>query len=160
LEELGLFKKVYLVISGGIRNGADAAKAIALGADAVAIGQAAMIALNCNRELPGITDFVREVGVPAGYCTKCNTGKCPVGITTQDPQPEQRLILDEAAVRVANFLESMTAEMKMLTKAVGRRNVHDLRPDDLVALSAEASMMTKLPLAGTGVVMTRAAGGD
>ena len=63
LEELGLYKKVYLVISGGIRNGVDAAKAIALGADAVAIGQAAMIALNCNREIPGVTDFVKEVGV-------------------------------------------------------------------------------------------------
>jgi glutamate synthase domain-containing protein 2 len=163
LEELGLYKKIYLVISGGIRNGVDAAKAIALGADAVAIGQAAMIALNCNREIPGVTDFLREVGVPAGYCTKCNTGKCPVGITTQDPELERRLILDEAAVRVANFLDSMTAEMRILTRAVGKKDVHDLRPDDLVALNVEASMMTRLPLVGTGVVTTairRASGGS
>src|SRR2546428_1126046 len=152
LEELGLYKKIYLVISGGIRNGVDAAKAIALGADAVAIGQAAMIALNCNREIPGVTDFVREVGVPAGYCTKCNTGKCPVGVTTQNPDLEKRLILDEAAIRVANFLNSMTAEMKILTNAVGKRNVHDLRPVDLVALNLEASMMTKLPLIGSETV--------
>ncbi|MDA4132113.1 MAG: FMN-binding glutamate synthase family protein [Thaumarchaeota archaeon] len=155
LKELGLYKKVYLVISGGIRNGVDAAKAIALGADAVAIGQAAMMALNCNREIPGVTDFEKEVGVPAGYCTKCNTGKCPVGITTQDPALERRLILDEAAVRVANFLDSMTAEMKVITKAVGKDNVHDLSPDDMVALSLEASIMTKLPMVGTQTVPSR-----
>src|SRR5207253_7496235 len=108
--ELGLLKKVYLVASGGIRNGIDAAKAIALGADAVAIGQAAIIALNCNRELPGITDFVREVGVPAGYCTKCHTGKCPVGITTQDPLLEKRLASDDAAVGAPQLLRTVTIE--------------------------------------------------
>src|SRR3989442_11566846 len=155
LEELGLLKKVYLVASGGIRNGIDAAKDIALGSDSGAIGQAAIIALNCNREIPGVTDFVKEVGVPAGYCTKCNTGKCPVGVTTQNPDLEKRLILDEAAIRVANFLNSMTAEMKILTNAVGKRNVHDLRPDDLVALNLEASMMTKLPLIGIEAMATK-----
>lgn len=150
LEELGLLGKVYLVASGGIRNGIDAAKAIALGADAVAIGQAAIIALNCNKELPGITDFVREVGVPAGYCTKCHTGKCPVGITTQDPELEKRLVIDEAAVRVANLLDSMTLEMKLITSALGKRRVHDLTADDLSALNIEASMMAKVPLVGSG----------
>jgi len=158
LEELGLLKKVYLVASGGIRNGIDAAKAIALGADAVAIGQAAIIALNCNRELPGITDFVREVGVPAGYCTKCHTGKCPVGITTQDPRLEKRLAIDEAAVRVASLLSSMTLEMKLITCALGKRNVHDLTVDDLSALNVEASMMAKVPMVGSGGTLLKSAG--
>ena len=158
LEELGLLKKVYLVASGGIRNGIDAAKAIALGADAVAIGQAAIIALNCNRELPGITDFVREVGVPAGYCTKCHTGKCPVGITTQDPRLEKRLAIDEAAARVASLLSSMTLEMKLITCALGKRNVHDLTVDDLSALNVEASMMAKVPMVGSGGTLLKSAG--
>ena len=158
LEELGLLKKVYLVASGGIRNGIDAAKAIALGADAVAIGQAAIIALNCNRELPGITDFVREVGVPAGYCTKCHTGKCPVGITTQDPRLEKRLAIDEAAARVASLLSSMTLEMKLITCALGKRNVHDLTVDDLSALNLEASMMAKVPMVGSGGTLLKSAG--
>ncbi len=156
LEELGLLGKVYLVASGGIRNGVDAAKAIALGADAVAIGQAAIIALNCNKELPGITDFVREVGVPAGYCTKCHTGKCPVGITTQDPELEKRLVIDEAAVRVANLLDSMTLEMKLITSALGKRSVHDLTVEDLMALNIEASMMAKVPMVGaSGAFMVK-----
>ena len=152
LRELGLSEKVYLVASGGIRNGLDAAKAIALGADAVAIGQAAIIALNCNREIPGVTNFVKEVGVPAGYCTMCQTGKCPVGITTQNPALERRLIVDEAAERVANFLNSMTLEMKLVAHALGKDDVHDLRPKDLAALSLEASTMAKIPMAGTDVV--------
>ena len=148
LEEMDLRGKVYLVASGGIRNGVDAAKAIALGADAVAIGQAAIIALNCNRELPGITDFEKEVGVPAGYCTKCHTGKCPVGITTQNPDLERRLVVDEASERVANFLSSMTQEMRTITRAFGRRSVHDLAPGDMAALNLEASVMARLPLVG------------
>jgi glutamate synthase domain-containing protein 2 len=149
LEELGLRGKVYLVVSGGIRNGMDAAKAIALGADAVAVGQAAIIALNCNRELPGITDFEKEVGVKAGFCTKCHTGKCPVGITTQSPELEKRLVVDEAAVRVAHFLDTMTQEMRMITRALGRRDVHEVVPADLGALNLEASAMAKVPVVGT-----------
>jgi len=152
LKELGLFRKIYLVASGGIRNGIDAAKAIALGADAVAIGQAAIIALNCNKELPGITDFEREIGVKAGYCTKCHTGKCPVGITTQDPELEKRLIIDEAALRISNFINSMTEEMKVIVRAFGRKSIHDLEPRDLNALNLEASVMTKVPLVGTDEV--------
>ena len=110
LRELGLYGKVSLIASGGIRSGADAAKALALGADAVAIGIGALIALNCNKEIPE-SNFEEEVGVPAGYCRFCQTGKCPVGIATQDPVLMQRLDPDEGAERVANFINSMTMEM-------------------------------------------------
>ena len=152
LEELGLTNEISLVASGGIRNGADMAKALALGADAVAIGQAAMIALNCNRELPGITNFVKEIGVEAGFCNKCNTGKCPVGITTQEPKLEKRLNINDSSNQVANFLNSMTMEAGIIARSLGKSNVHSLEPEDLVALSIEASAMAKVPLAGTNKI--------
>ena len=148
LRELGLYGKVSLIASGGIRSGADAAKALALGADAVAIGIAALLALNCNKEIPE-SDFVSEVGVPAGQCSHCHTGKCPVGITTQDPQLTKRLDPDEGAERVANFINSMTMEMALLTRSLGKGDVHSLEPEDLAALTIEASAMARVPLVGT-----------
>ena len=151
LRELGLYGKVSLIASGGIRHGADAAKALALGADAVAIGIAALIALNCNREIPE-SDFEAEVGVPAGFCHHCHTGKCPVGITTQDPNLTKRLDPDEAAERVANFINSMTMEMALLTRSLGKGDVHSLEPEDLAALTIEASAMARVPLVGTNKV--------
>ena len=151
LRELGLYGKVSLIASGGIRHGADAAKALALGADAVAIGTGALIALNCNREIPE-SDFVKEIGVPAGYCHHCHTGKCPVGITTQDPELVKRLDPDEAAERVANYINSMTMEMALLTRSLGKGDVHSLEPEDLAALTIEASAMARVPLVGTNKV--------
>jgi glutamate synthase domain-containing protein 2 len=151
LRELGLYGKVSLIASGGIRSGADAAKALALGADAVAIGISALVALNCNREIPE-SDFVNEVGVPAGQCSNCQTGKCPVGIATQNPELTARLDPDEGADRVANFINSMTMEMTLLTRSLGKSNVHSLEPEDLAALTLEASAMAQVPLVGTGKV--------
>ena len=151
LRELGLYGTVSLIASGGIRSGADAAKALALGADAVAIGIAALIALNCNREIPE-SDFVKEVGVPAGYCHHCHTGKCPVGITTQNPELTKRLDPEEGAERVANFINSMTMEMALLTRSLGKGDVHSLEPEDLAALTIEASAMAQVPLVGTNKV--------
>ena len=151
LRELGLYRQVSLIASGGIRSGADVAKALALGADAVAIGLAALIALNCNKQIPG-TDFVQEVGVPAGQCRHCHTGKCPVGITTQDPELEKRLDPDEGAERVANFINSMTMEAALLTRSLGKGNIHSLEPEDLAALTIEASAMARIPLVGTNKV--------
>jgi len=151
LRELGLYGKVSLIASGGIRGGADAAKALALGADAVSIGIAALIALNCNKDTPE-SDYENEVGVPAGYCRHCHTGKCPVGITTQDPELTKRLDPNEGAERVANFINSMTMEMTLLTRSLGKSDVHSLEPEDLAALTIEASAMANIPLVGTNKV--------
>src|ERR1700710_375803 len=84
LEDVGLADEIDLVVAGGIRNGADIAKCIALGAKAVAIGHSALMALNCNREIPGVTDYEGRIGVPAGKCYPCHPGRCPVGITPPD----------------------------------------------------------------------------
>ena len=151
LRELGLYGKVSLIASGGIRNGADVAKALALGADAVAIGIGALVALNCNKEIPE-SDFINEIGVPAGQCRHCHTGKCPVGITTQDPELTKRLDPDEAAERVANYINSMTMELTLLTRSLGKGDVHSLEPEDLAALTIEASAMAQVPLVGTNKV--------
>ena len=151
LRELGLYGEVSLIASGGIRSGADMAKALALGADAVAIGIGALIALNCNKEIPE-SDFEKEIGVKAGYCHHCHTGKCPVGITTQDPELEKRLDPEAGAERVANFINSMTMELALLTRSLGKGDVHSLEPEDLAALTIEASAMARIPLAGTDKV--------
>ena len=151
LREIGLNGKVDLIVSGGIRSGADVAKALALGADAVAIGLSALIALNCNREIPG-SNFMEEIGIPAGECSHCHTGKCPVGIATQDESLTKRLDPDEGAERVANFLNAMTMEMSLLTRSLGKGDVHSLEPEDLAALTIEASAMAQVPLVGTNTI--------
>ena len=120
LEDVGLADEVDLVVAGGIRNGGDIAKCLALGADAIAIGHSALMALNCNKEIPGVTDYEGTIGVPAGQCYHCHTGRCPVGITTQDPELVARLPIDEAAERVANFLTAMTLEVQMIARATPR----------------------------------------
>ncbi len=152
LEDVGLVDEVDLVVAGGIRNGADVAKALALGAKAVAIGHSALMALNCNKEIPGVTDYEGTVGVPAGRCYHCHTGRCPVGITTQDPELRKRLRVDEAAERVYNFLHTLTLETQMLARACGKTDVHSLEPEDLCALTVEAAAMARVPLAGTNYI--------
>jgi glutamate synthase domain-containing protein 2 len=147
LQELDMHRKVQLIISGGIRNGADVAKALAMGADAVSIGTAALVALNCNR--PIYEDDYRALGTEPGFCHHCQTGRCPVGITTQDPELEQRLDPAEGARRVRNFLTTMTLETQTLARACGKSHVHNLEPEDLAALTIEAAAMAGVPLAGT-----------
>jgi methylamine---glutamate N-methyltransferase subunit C len=157
LEEIGMKGEVQLVISGGIRSGADVAKALALGADAVSIGVAALLALGCNRrayrtaagELVDVEADYAALSTSSGHCAHCHTGRCPVGITTQDPTLESRLALDHAAESVANFLRATTMEVTALARACGKSDVHHLEPEDLAALTVEAAAMAKLPLAGT-----------
>jgi glutamate synthase domain-containing protein 2 len=148
LDDVDMTDEISLVYAGGIRNGADVAKALALGADAVSIGTAALIALNCNKDIAE-ADFMREIGVEAGNCYHCHTGRCPVGVATQDPELRKRLNPDDASVRVYNLLHTLTMECQMLARACGKTNVHSLEPEDLAALTMEASAMCKVPLAGT-----------
>ena len=148
LDDVDKSGEISLVYAGGIRNGGDVAKALALGADAVAIGHAVMMALNCNKDIPE-ADFPAEMGVEAGHCYHCHSGRCPVGIATQDPALRARLDPDKAAERVYNFLHTLTIECQMLARACGKTNVHSLEPEDLAALTMEASAMAQVPLAGT-----------
>ena len=149
LQDLDMHRKVQLIVSGGVRNGADVAKALALGADAIAIGHSVLNALNCNKHIEGVTNYPAEIGVEAGYCYHCHTGRCPVGVATQDPVLRQRLDPDKAAERVYNFLHTLTMEAQLLARACGKTNIHSLEPEDLAALTMEASAMCKVPLAGT-----------
>ncbi len=150
LEDIGLYGQVQLIIAGGLRHGSDCAKALALGADACYLGTALLIALNCNR--PIFVEDYHKIGAAPYSCHHCHTGRCPVGITTQDPELSARLVVDEAAERVANFFHAMASEVQILARACGKSDVHHLEPEDLRALSLEASMITGLPLAGTNRV--------
>ena len=152
LDDVGKSGEVSLVFAGGIRDGADMAKALALGADAIAIGTAGLVALNCNKDIPE-ADFEKEMGVEAGYCYHCHTGRCPVGVATQDPVLRSRLDPTEAADRVYNLLSTMTLECQMLARACGKTNIHSLEPEDLAALTMESSAMAKVPLAGTDLTV-------
>ncbi len=148
MNDVGKSGEISLVYAGGIRNGSDVAKALALGADAIAIGHASLMALNCNKAIPE-ADYESEVGVPAGYCYHCHTGRCPVGVATQDPILRKRLDPDKAAERVYNFLHTLTMECQMMARACGKTNIHSLEPEDLAALTMEASALAMVPLAGT-----------
>ena len=147
LQELGMHRKVQLIVSGGIRTGADVAKALAMGADAVSIGTAALIALGCNS--PKWQSEYEKLGCAAGYYDDYQAGNDPAGITTQDPELSSRLDPIQGARKLANYLRVLTMETQILARACGKSHVHNLEPEDLAALTIEAAAMAKVPLAGT-----------
>ena len=117
---------ISLVITGGLRVSADVAKALAMGADAVAVASAALIAAACQQY------------------RICGSGNCPVGIATQDPQLRERLKVEQASKRVANYLNVTREELKTFARITGRSCVHDLSVDDLVTLNREISEFTDI----------------
>ncbi|EKT4481955.1 FMN-binding glutamate synthase family protein [Pseudomonas putida] len=150
LQEMGMHRKVQLIVSGGIRNGADVAKAMALGADAVAIGTAALIALGDNH--PRLDSELKKIGSAAGFYDDWQNGRDPAGITTQDPELARRLNPEEAGRRLANYLRVLVLEAQTMARACGKSHLHNLDPEDLVALTVEAAAMARVPLAGTAWV--------
>ena len=121
---------VTLIATGGLRTPADFAKALALGADAVAIANSALQAIGC-------------VGMRA-----CNTDSCPVGIATQNPHLRARLPVEEAGHRLARFLVAATHLIEVLTRACGHRHVSQLNVDDLVTFDRELHHLTGVAYAG------------
>ena len=125
LDEKGA-RDVSLLITGGLRISSDFAKALALGADAVAIGTAALMACGCQQH------------------RVCGTGKCPVGITTHDPNLTQRLDIDESARRLSNFLRASTEELKTFARLTGNDDIHKLSKLDICTTNSEISDHTDI----------------
>src|SRR5699024_3579174 len=117
LDEAGeAAKQIQLVITGGLRVSSDFAKAIAMGADAIAIASAGLMAAACQQY------------------RICGTGKCPVGVATQDPELRKRFAGEAAAQRVANFLNVSLEELKTFARITGHKNLHDLNVSDLCTI--------------------------
>ncbi len=150
-----MHRKVQLIVSGGIRSGADVAKAIAMGADAVSIGTAALIALGCNS--PKYQDDYEKIGSAAGFYDDYQAGNDPAGISTQDPELQKRLDPIVGGRKLANYLRVLTMEAQIIARACGKSHLHNLEPEDLAALTIESAAMAGVPLAGTNWIPGSAA---
>ena len=128
LDDLG--SSIDLVITGGLRVSSDFAKAIAMGADAVAVASAAMVAAACQQY------------------RICGTGMCPVGMATQDENLRERLHIDAAAKRVENYLKCSAEELRTFARITGNEDIHGLSVDDLCTINGEISGHTNIPHAG------------
>lgn len=117
---------ITLTITGGLRISSDFAKALALGADAIAIGTGALIASACQQY------------------KVCHTGYCPVGVATQNPENRKRLKIESSAKRVENYLKVSTEELKQFARITGHNNVHDLDINDLCTINSEISNYTNI----------------
>ena len=124
LNKLNAKKRITLIASGGLRTSADFAKCMALGADAVYVGTAALIAINCEQY------------------RICQTGLCPTGIATQNPALEKQIILKEGIKKLANFINISTEEISSVTRSVGKNAIKNLEIDDLIALDKNLASLT------------------
>ena len=124
LKELKPKRKISLIGGGGLRNSADFAKCLALGADAVYIGTAALIAINCEQY------------------RICYTGKCPTGITTQNPKLIKQIDIDEGVKKLSNFIELSTNEIANLTRIIGKNDVSQLSSEDMISVDRDLAMAT------------------
>ncbi len=122
MDEQGM--KQDLVITGGLRTSGDFVKALAMGADAVAVASAALMALGCRRY------------------RVCDAGACPMGIATQDPELERRLDIVRGAERVANYLNAVSEELRTFVRVSGHGDIHELSPDDLCTVDPEIERIT------------------
>lgn len=124
LEELGVKEEVSLLAGGGLRSSADFAKCLALGADAVTIGTAALIAMNCEQY------------------RVCYSGSCPTGVATQNPELLKQLKVSDGVKKLENFLKISTEEIGNLTRITGKESISDLNIDDLTAITRETAFIT------------------
>ena len=122
-------------------------KALALGADAVSIGTAALVALGDND--PKMENEYQKLGTTAGAYDDWHEGQDPVGITTQNPELSKRLDPVLAGQKLSNYLKVITMEVQTIARACGKSHVRNLEPEDLVALTMEAAAIAKVPLCGT-----------
>jgi len=119
LKELNLQDKISIIASGGLRSSADFAKSLALGADAVYIGTAALIAINCQQY------------------RICYTGLCPTGVATQNPQLVKQIDIEEGVERLTSFIKLSSREIENLTRIVGKDDVNQLDRSDIISVNKD-----------------------